>query len=146
MDRHGLQAHQHCWRPGASRHYPDGLRQPSYKPPLRGTIFTRINELYCSEKATKAEHLEQATFIALTGDNWTSVSNHNYLGVTAHLIDEKWQLHLFALGVVKTEERHFAKACASQFLEVAKECWNMIAAARSSPFKHMPFVAHIIQG
>ena len=115
--------------------------------------------MYGSEKTTKPEQLAQATFIALTGDHWTSVGNHNYLGVTAHVINDKWQLHLFALGVVKTEEKHFAKACASQFLEVAKE-WeimdkvtpigkdsahNMMAAARSLHFEHMPCVAHIIQ-
>ncbi|XP_063765784.1 E3 SUMO-protein ligase ZBED1-like [Eleginops maclovinus] len=132
---------------------------PSYKPSARGTIVTRIHELFGSEKAKKAEQLAQATFIALTGDHWTSVSNHNYLGVTAHLIDDKWELHSFALGVGKTEERHFAEACASQFLQVAKE-WeitdkvttigtdsarNMIVAARSLPFEHMPCVAHIIQ-
>ena len=54
---------------------------------------------------------------------------------------------------------HFAEECARQFLDVAKE-WgitdrvitigtdsarNMVAAARSLPFEHMPCVAHIIQ-
>ncbi len=103
--------------------------------------------------------LAEGTFIALTGDYWTSVSNQNYLGVTAHLIDDNWHLHSFTLGVLKTEERHFAEACASQFLNVANE-WeitdkvttigtdsapNMIAAARSLPFEHIPCVAHVIQ-
>ncbi len=96
----------------------------------------------------------QTTFIALTGDHRTSVSKYNYLSATAHLIDDKWQLHSVASGMVKTED-----ACASQFLEVAKE-WeitdkvttigtdsarNMIAAARSLPFEHTPYVVHIIQ-
>lgn len=94
---------------------------------------------------------------ALLRDHWTSVSNHNYLGVTAYLTDNKWQLHSFTLGVLKTEERHFAEA--SQFLEVAKD-WeitdkstrtgtdsaqSMIAAARSLLFEHLPCVAHIIR-
>jgi len=94
--------------------------------------------------------------IALTGDHWTSVSNRNYLGVTSHLINYKWQL---ALGVVKMDERHFAEACACQFIEFAQE-WeivdkittvetdspcNMIATARILPYEHMPRVAHIIQ-
>jgi len=61
--------------------------------------------------------------------------------------------------VVKADEGHFAKACASQFIEVAQK-WdiadkittvgtdgarNMIAAARILPYEHMPCVAHIIQ-
>ncbi|KAJ8375518.1 hypothetical protein SKAU_G00060980 [Synaphobranchus kaupii] len=132
---------------------------PFYKAPSRGTVVARINELYDNEKAMKMELLAQAPFIALTGDHWTSVNNQNYLGVTGHLIDNKWQLHSFALGVVKTEERHFADACARQFIQVSDE-WkitdkvttigtdsarNMIAAARILPFDHLPCIAHMIQ-
>ncbi|CAB1431447.1 unnamed protein product [Pleuronectes platessa] len=49
----------------------------SYKTPSKGTIVTRIHELYGSEKERKVEQLARASFIALTGDHWTSVSNHN---------------------------------------------------------------------
>ena len=60
---------------------------------------------------------------------------------------------------MKTEERHFAEACARQFLDVATE-WgikekittlgtdsapNMIAAGRIVPFEHLPCVAHLVQ-
>ena len=66
---------------------------------------------------------------------------------------------MFALTTMKTEERHFAEACAEQFLTVARK-WeiegkvttigtdsarNMIAAARLLPFEHMPCIAHILQ-
>ena len=44
---------------------------PSYKLPARGTIVTRIHQLYDTEKATKVRHL---AFIALTGDHRTSVT------------------------------------------------------------------------
>ncbi|KAL7389051.1 hypothetical protein ABVT39_025546 [Epinephelus coioides] len=132
---------------------------PFYKAPSRGTVVARIHELYDNEKLMKTELLAQAPCIALTGDHWTSVNNQNYLGVTGHLIDDKWQLHSFALGVVKTEERHFADACTRQFIQVSDE-WkttdkvttigtnsarNMIAAARSLPFEHLPCIAHMIQ-
>ena len=65
----------------------------------------------------------------------------------------------FALCVLKSEERHFAEACASQFLKVAQD-WviadkvstvrtdsarNMIAAERILAFELMLCVAHIIQ-
>ncbi len=60
---------------------------------------------------------------------------------------------------MKTEERHFAEACAEQFRRVARE-WaiegkitsigtdsacNMIAVARLLPNEHMPCIAHILQ-
>src|SRR4029434_3821835 len=47
--------------------------------PSRATIVSRIH--------TRQIQLEQAASVALTGDHWTSVSNDNYLGVTAHFID-----------------------------------------------------------
>lgn len=68
-------------------------------------------------------------------------------------------MHSLALTVLKSKERHFAEACAEQFIKVAKE-WeieskitavgtesarNMVAASRLLPFEHMPCIAHIIQ-
>lgn len=132
---------------------------PSFELPSRSTIMPRIIELYINEKKCKAELLSQSKSVALTGDHWTSVGQHNYLGTTAHLIDKNWHMHSFALTVLKSEERHFAEACAEQFIQVAKE-WeieskittvgtdsarNMIAASRLLPFEHMPCIAHLIQ-
>ncbi|XP_061892294.1 E3 SUMO-protein ligase ZBED1-like [Entelurus aequoreus] len=118
-----------------------------------------IHALYETEKGKKEAALAQAEYVALTGDHWTSVSNTNYLGVTAHLITKAWELQSFALTIMKTEERHFAEACAEQFQTVACK-WeierkvttigtdsarNMIAAARILPYEHMPCIAHVIQ-
>ena len=98
----------------------------------------------------------------MTGDPWTSVSNSNYVGVTAHIADVtdgEWHLQSFALTVQKTNTRHYAENCAEQFVSVA-EAWEiqqkvttigtdssrtMMAAARHLPFQHMPCVAHILQ-
>lgn len=145
----------------------DGLRDiirtasgdASYNMPSRGTIMSKIHTLYDDEKARRMNTLQQATHIALTGDHWTSVSNDNYLGITAHFVDKEWKLHSFALTVSKTEERQYAEACADHFLDVARE-WkiedklstlgtdsarNMVAAARLLPFEHLPCTAHILQ-
>ncbi|KAJ8280862.1 hypothetical protein GJAV_G00060070 [Gymnothorax javanicus] len=132
---------------------------PSYKLPARRNNMRRIHDQHVAEKTAKEEKLTGAMFVALTGDHWTSVDNENYLGVTAHLIDVSWELHSFALGVMKTEERHFAEACARQFLDVTNQ-WgiadktttigtdsapNMIAAGRILPFEHLPCIAHLVQ-
>ena len=61
-----------------------------------------IHSLYDGERARKIQLLEQAASVALTGDNWTSVRNDNYLGVTVHFIDNVWKLRSFALEVKKT--------------------------------------------
>lgn len=52
--------------------------------------------------------LEQAKDVALTGDHWTSVSNDNCLGVTAHFTDKEWNLQPFTRTVSQTEERRYA--------------------------------------
>lgn len=130
-----------------------------YSLPSRGTVVSRIHILYDSERALRMNMLEQAKAVALTADYWTSISNDNYLGVTAHLIDDAWNLLSFAVTVKKTTERHYSEACADHFLDVAKE-WkieekvttlgtdsarNMIAAARLLPFEHLPCTAHSLQ-
>ena len=84
----------------------------SIKPPQSRTIMTKIHELYEAEKKKKENDLAATKHVALTGDHWTYVSNDNYLGVTAHLIIDEWKLKSFTLTCMKTEERHFAEACA----------------------------------
>ena len=74
--------------------------------------MTKIRELYEAEKKKKENDLAATKHVALTGDHWPSVSSDNYLGVTAHLITNEWKLKSFTLTCMKTEERHFAEACA----------------------------------
>ncbi|RXN29914.1 zinc finger BED domain-containing 1-like protein [Labeo rohita] len=131
----------------------------SYKPPSRATVMMKIHELYENEKEKRKEVLAQVNYIALTGDHWTSVSNNNYLGVTAHYISDTWELKSFALTIIKTEEHHFAEACKEQFLSVARR-WdiegktttigtdsarNMVAAIRLTRYEHMNCVAYMLQ-
>src|SRR4029434_4101232 len=76
----------------------------SYDLPSRGTIVSRIHSFYDRERARKIQLLEQAATVTPTGDHWTSVSNDNYLGVTAHLIDNVWKLRYFSLEVKKKKQ------------------------------------------
>ncbi|XP_062381388.1 E3 SUMO-protein ligase ZBED1-like [Sardina pilchardus] len=131
----------------------------TYELPSRATVMSRIHEWYDTEKAKLATNLENTTSIALTGDYWTSLGNHSYLGVTAHFIDQEWKLHSHALTVMRTDDRHTANACADHFMDVAGQ-WNiqervstlntdsarnMIAASKQLPFEHLPCTAHSIQ-
>ena len=111
--------------------------------------MSRIHSLYDGERARKIQLLEQAATVTLTGDHWTSVSNDNYLGVTAHLIDNVWKLRYFSLEVKKKKHsRHTAEDCAEEFIDVSNR-WEisgklttlgtdsariMLAAARLLPF------------
>lgn len=84
---------------------------PTYELPYRKTISNKIPRLYDTEKQAKVDLLEKAECVAVTGDHWTSVSNTNYVGVTAHIIDvtdRERHLKSFALTVQKTTTRHYA--------------------------------------
>lgn len=131
----------------------------TYELPSRATVMSRIHEWYDTEKAKLATNLDNTASVALTGDYWTSLGNHSYLGVTAHYIDQEWKLHSHALTVMRTDERHMADVCASHFMDVAGQ-WNieekvstlntdsarnMIAASKQLPFEHLPCTAHSIQ-
>ncbi len=145
----------------------DGLREIiriasndwTYELPCIATTTKNIHDLYEDERAKVAVALGQTSTVALTGDYWTSLSNHSYLGVTAHYFDDQWGLQSCALTVMKTEERHFASTCAEHFMHVARE-WNiedkvgtlttdsarnMITASKELPFEHMPCTAHLLQ-
>ncbi|KAL3973863.1 KRAB domain-containing zinc finger protein [Sarotherodon galilaeus] len=84
---------------------------------------------------------------AASGDvyHWTSVNNDNYLGVTAHFIDNDWTVQSFALTVSKTEERHYAECCKRMENQgQANHAWHR-QCSRLLPFEHMPCMAHILQ-
>ena len=68
------------------------MGDPSIKPTQRRSTMTKIHELYEAEKKKKEDDLAATNYVALTVDHWTSVSNKNYLGVTAHLITDEWKL------------------------------------------------------
>ncbi|XP_051815909.1 E3 SUMO-protein ligase ZBED1-like [Acanthochromis polyacanthus] len=131
----------------------------TYKLPARKTIMSRVEELYDNKRTEKLEALGKVPYVSLTGDHWTSFGNDNYLGVTAHFIDNDWCLQSFALTVSKTTERHYAEACAQHFEDIAQD-WgienkvttlgtdsarNMVAAVRQLPYEHLPCTAHAIQ-
>lgn len=133
------------------------LSDSTYELPCRKTVTKRVQQLYNSEKGERENLLEKAECVAITGDHWTSVSNANYLGVTAHFIDNS--LHSFALTMKKITTRHFAENVAEDF-ESVTEAWEitqkvttigtdsartMTAAMRQLTFQHMPCVAHVLQ-
>ncbi|XP_062289696.1 E3 SUMO-protein ligase ZBED1-like [Scomber scombrus] len=126
----------------------------SYVLPSRGTIVSRIHSLYETEKTTKLKLLQSANVVALTGDLWTSVSNQNYLGVSAHHIDTNWTLLSFALTVRQTEETRVQHFCdVAERWDIARKvttigadsALTLITAERIKSYQHMPCIAHSLQ-
>ncbi|GJX35782.1 zinc finger BED domain-containing protein RICESLEEPER 2-like protein [Tanacetum coccineum] len=62
-----------------------------FKIPSRWTVARDCLSLFQEEKI-KLKHLLKNQTVCLTTDTWTSVQNYNYMCLTAHWIDEKWNL------------------------------------------------------
>ncbi len=61
--------------------------------------MSKVQQLYDTESRAKED--VDAKYIVLT-----SFSSHNYLGITAHVLDRERKLESFALTMLKTETRH----------------------------------------
>ncbi|GJS05234.1 zinc finger BED domain-containing protein RICESLEEPER 2-like protein [Tanacetum coccineum] len=59
--------------------------------PSRWTVARDCLSLFQEEKIKLKKLLKNQT-VCLTTDTWTSVQNYNYMCLTAHWIDEKWNL------------------------------------------------------
>uniref|UniRef100_A0A3Q3X9E9 HAT C-terminal dimerisation domain-containing protein n=1 Tax=Mola mola TaxID=94237 RepID=A0A3Q3X9E9_MOLML len=119
---------------------------PTYELPCRKTISNKIHQLYDTEKQAKVDLLKKTECVAVTGDHWTSISNTNYVGVTAHLIDvtdREWHLKSFALTFLSVAE---AWGDQQKVPTIGTDsAQTMITAATQLPFVHMPCVAHVLQ-
>ena len=53
-----------------------------------------LRALYKAEKEKLLKELQQAEYVALTGDFWTSVATESYLGIISFIIQN---IHLIAI-------------------------------------------------
>ncbi|KAL5787808.1 hypothetical protein ACOSP7_004757 [Xanthoceras sorbifolium] len=66
---------------------------PLFDIPSRRTIVRDIMQLYVDEKTSLIKMFRKSKVrVCLTTDTWTSIQNINYMVVTAHYIDDYWQL------------------------------------------------------
>ena len=91
-----------------------------YQPPSRLTI-TRANlpKKYDNIREKVQKDLETATSIALTTDMWTSLQKKSYRCVTAHLINEEWELKSYLLETFDFCTSHTAAHISSELQRVA---------------------------
>ena len=67
---------------------------PRFKLPSRWTISRDCYNLFVSERGKLKNFMKShCQRISLTTDSWTSIQRINYMAVTAHFIDDDWNLH-----------------------------------------------------
>ena len=75
--------------------------------PSRKQFTADINLKHTKCKEVLKQCLKnEAQFIALTTDIWTSLATENYFSVTAHYTDSNWELQAFVLETLSFPERH----------------------------------------
>lgn len=130
-----------------------------YKLPSRKTVSNSMIPLLYHQTYEKVQALMTICFaVCLTTDEWTSIKNDSYIGVTAHFIDENASLQSVCLGCDKFEERHtsqnvalFKKNTIQEWridnkvaAVVSDNAPNIVGAIKDCKFRHISCFAHCI--
>nr|XP_057922488.1 E3 SUMO-protein ligase ZBED1-like [Doryrhamphus excisus] len=95
--------------------------EPKYTIPPR-TYFTStvVPNLYKETKASVVQTLKEAESIALTTDNWILRGTQSYITITAHIINNAWEMKSVALQTKPLFESHLC-----DFLQEAVTDWDL---------------------
>ena len=99
--------------------------EPRYKIPSR-TYFAEkvVPQLYEEVKMGVISQLSSALAIALTTDGWTSRATQSYETITAHFINDKWDMTNYVLQTRVLGEVHTSHNLA-EGLKKAMTVWNL---------------------
>lgn len=68
--------------------------QPLFKMPSRFTVARDCYQIYLDEKKKLTTYFKMSgQRVNITTDTWTSIQKINYMCITAHYIDQNWNLH-----------------------------------------------------
>ncbi|XP_071579102.1 E3 SUMO-protein ligase ZBED1-like [Temnothorax nylanderi] len=108
----------------------EGFRQfmtavdPGYSPCKDEALKKRLNLLKDNVEEKIKVALKDAVAVSCTTDCWSSLTQHSYVTLIAHMLDENWTPKCFTLGVYEMEERHTAANLASRMEELFVK-WNI---------------------
>ncbi|KAL4082422.1 hypothetical protein QTP88_021318 [Uroleucon formosanum] len=133
---------------------------PGYTVPSRQVFAdTKIPAIYADVKMRIANELQTIQYVALTFDCWTSNTLHPYIAITAHGINENWELKTFCLSCTSLDIEHTANNVKEMVLSVLED-WkiplskisgittdngtNMIKAIQLLDLFHVGFFVHTL--
>ncbi|KAH9659532.1 BED-type domain-containing protein [Citrus sinensis] len=71
----------------------------------RRTVARDVYQLYLNEKNNLKKVFARNKYrVCITTDCWTSIQNLNYMVITAHFIDDEWQLHKRILNFCQIDD------------------------------------------
>ena len=102
--------------------------------------------------------LEEAEFLTITTDTWTSLCVENYMTVTAHYVDKEWCFKSILLECFNFPQQHTAENIRNELLTILQN-WNVservhtvvtdnarnvTAAVKLTGWNHLPCLAHTL--
>ena len=91
--------------------------------PSRPHVTTTCKRIYSTLKE-ELKGILVSKDVAITTDLWTSRAIKSYITITAHFLDEQWNLQNKVLLTPEMPERHTAKHIAERLQESVKD-WNI---------------------
>jgi hypothetical protein len=105
--------------------------EPKFKVPVRSHFSESVLPRIYSEVKAKCMHsISRTLFVALTTDSWTSRVTDNYTTVTAHYIDDYWELKFIVLQTTYSAKSHTSKNL-TEFLNEVVEEWKVNASSKA---------------
>lgn len=144
---------------------------PRFKVPSRWTVSRDIYSIYLDERVNLKKFFRaNSQRISITTDTWTSIQRINYMCITAHFIDNYWNLHkkiLSFVPVTSHKGEYISKALEACLLEwglksvftvtvdnassndtalvfLKKKVVSWGSSAVKSKYLHMRCIAHIL--
>lgn len=84
-----------------------------------------IPNMYQTVRQTVKDKIQVAERVGVTSDTWTSVATESYMSVTAHFIDDEWNLVSYMLQTKEVETDHRSVSLA-EILTAAMEEWGLM--------------------
>ena len=99
---------------------------PGYTVPHRTSFMrTHLPEMYNGLKINVKSALKNVTHFTLTTDMWTDDYVHNsYISVTAHFIDDNWNMVAYVLATRHMKVSHTADNIAIELKEILRD-WDL---------------------
>lgn len=92
--------------------------RPEIKLPLRNELKSQINIRFTEmQNALIIIFENNSSKISFTIDGWTSVAHRSYFGITAHFINDKWDLESLVIDFVPSNGFHTGCDIAKKFQE-----------------------------
>jgi len=72
---------------------------------------------------------EEAVLLSITTDIWTNMATESYITITAHYIDNSWELQAYVLETLPFPEQHTGVNIAEKLKKVVED-WEILDTVR----------------